>query len=219
DEAGGDGGGPADGSADVDDLTVERGDHVDPTTDRRVELFGRLGLNISVIATVCVLLGVVLRGIAAQRAPWGNMYEFTISAVAVIALAHLVMGFRFGMRWIGLPVTLVLSLSLGLAITVLHVDVAPLVPALDSVWFIIHIAAATIAGAAFNIGAAASILYLIRARMERKGRVTGYFARMPDAAQVDAIAYRLHAFAFPLWTFAVAAGAVWAQYAWGRFWG
>ena len=189
------------------------------TRDRRVELFGRLGLNIAVIATACSLLGVVLRGVAAQRAPWGNMYEFTISAVTVIALAYLVMGFRFGMRWIGLPVTLVLSLALGLSVTVLHVDVAPLVPALNSVWFIIHIAAATVAGAAFNLGAAASVLYLIRARMERKGRVTGYFTRMPTAAKLDIIAYRLHAFAFPLWTFAVAAGAVWAQYAWGRFWG
>lgn len=215
---------PASGDSDEEPAS-QADDPADPpavdegTVDRRVELFGRLGLNVAVIATACAVLGVVLRGIAAQRAPWGNMYEFTISAVAMIAIAYLVMGFRFRMRWIGLPVTLVLSLSLGVAVTVLHVGVAPLVPALNSVWFIIHIAAATIAGAAFNLGAAASILYLIRARMERKGKVTGYFARMPSAARLDVVAYRLHAFAFPLWTFAVAAGAVWAQYAWGRFWG
>lgn len=186
--------------------------------ERRIEMAGRLGLNISLIATACVVAGVVLRGIAAQRFPWGNMYEFTISAVAFIAIATVVMGYKFSMRWLGLPVALILSLTLGLAYTALYVDVAPLVPALTSPWFVIHIAGATIAGAAFNLGALASILYLIRSRMERKEKVSGYFTRMPSAEKLDAIAYRLHAFSFPLWTFAVAAGAVWAQSAWGRFW-
>src|SRR5690606_22339936 len=59
--------------------------------ERRIEMAGRLGLNISVIATLSLVLGVVLRGIAAGRAPWGNMYEYTISAVAIIAIAHVVM--------------------------------------------------------------------------------------------------------------------------------
>ncbi len=187
--------------------------------ERRIEMAGRLGLNISVIATMSVVLGVVLRGIAAGRAPWGNMYEYTISAVAVIAIAHVVMAYVFKMRWQGLPVSLILSLSLGLAYTALYVDVAPLVPALTSPWFVIHIAGATVAGAAFNVGAVASILYLIRSNMERREKVSGYFTRMPSAEKLDAISYRIHAFAFPLWTFAVAAGAVWAQAAWGRFWG
>lgn len=187
--------------------------------ERRIEMAGRLGLNISLIATFCVVLGVVLRGIAAGRAPWGNMYEYTIAAVAIIALGHVVMAYAFKMRWQGLPVALILSLSLGLAYTALYVDVAPLVPALTSPWFIIHIAGATVAGAAFNVGAVASILYLIRSSMERREKVSGYFTRMPSAEKLDAISYRIHAFAFPLWTFAVAAGAVWAQAAWGRFWG
>lgn len=42
---------------------------------------------------------------------------------------------------------------------------------------------------------------------------------LPTAASLDAMAYRVIAFAFPVWTFAVIAGAIWAQEAWGRYWG
>lgn len=43
--------------------------------------------------------------------------------------------------------------------------------------------------------------------------------RLPSAATLDTLAYRLIAFAFPIWTFAVIAGAIWAQEAWSRYWG
>jgi cytochrome c-type biogenesis protein CcsB len=42
---------------------------------------------------------------------------------------------------------------------------------------------------------------------------------LPPAAVLDRMAYRVIAFAFPIWTFAVIAGAIWAQEAWGRYWG
>jgi len=99
------------------------------------------------------------------------------------------------------------------------VAVSELMPALHSVWFVIHIIAAATSGAAFNIGAIAAILYLVRSRAEERGEVRGYLARIPSAETLDRVSYRFHAFAFPLWTFTIAAGAIWAQYAWGRFWG
>lgn len=190
----------------------------DPTRIR-VDLVGRLSIAATGISFVLNLIAVVLRGIAAGRAPWGNMYEFVSTAVLVIVGAYLVLAWRLNMRWLGLGINLIATLGLGAAVTVFYVDVAPLVPALHSAWFIIHIAAAVIAGAAFNLGGLASLLYLIRARAEERGKpITGYLARVPTAERLDLIAYRLNAFAFPLWTFTIAAGSVWAQYAWGRFW-
>lgn len=187
--------------------------------DRRIELFGRMGVAIALIAALANVVGVILRGVAADRAPWGNMYEFTITAMAFIAIAFLVLAMRWQMRWLGLPVALLLAVGNGVAVTVLYVDVAPLVPALHSIWFIIHIVAAAISGAAFNIGGLASILYLIRQRLERTEKVTGYLTKLPHSSKLDVLSYRMLAFGFPLWTFTVAAGAVWAEYAWGRFWG
>ena len=42
---------------------------------------------------------------------------------------------------------------------------------------------------------------------------------LPAAAVLDRLAYRTIAFGFPIWTFAVIAGAIWAEQAWGRYWG
>ncbi|WP_300083954.1 c-type cytochrome biogenesis protein CcsB [Propioniciclava sp.] len=186
---------------------------------RRVDQFGRMGIALTMIGALTHLMGVVLRGVAAERFPWGNMYEFVTSTLLFAVAIHLVLVLRCRMRWLGLPMTLLLSVGQGLAVTVFYVAVAPLVPALHSVWFVIHIVAAAISGAAFNLGAIASIVYLIRDRAERKDRVRGYVAKLPSLKALDKFAYWTHAFAFPLWTFTVAAGAVWADYAWGRFWG
>lgn len=185
----------------------------------RVSLFGRVGVALTVVGAGSHIAGVVLRGLAAGRWPWGNMYEFITSSLAFAVVFYLVLVWRRGWSWLGLPVTLLLSVGQGLAVTVFYVAIAPLVPALHSVWFIIHIVAAAIAGAAFNVGAIAAILYLIRDRAERKGAVGGYLARLPKAAALDDFSFRVHRFAFPLWTFTILAGAVWADYAWGRFWG
>lgn len=188
-----------------------------------VELYGRLGVAATAIAAALTVFGVVTRGIAAGRPPWGNMYEFVTSSIALVVLLYLVLVWRLGVRWMGIAVTLLSALMLGLAVTVFYVDVAPLVPALHSVWFIIHIVAAVVAAAGFNIAGLASVLYLVRSAAEdraiKQGKdLTGYLARLPELKRLDTIAHRVHAFAFPIWTFVIVAGSIWAQYAWGRFW-
>jgi ABC-type transport system involved in cytochrome c biogenesis permease subunit len=113
---------------------------------QRVEQFGRIGVALTVIGFLLSVSGVVLRGLAAGRPPWGNMFEFTITAMVLVVGVYLVMVWRSGVRWLGLPVTLLAAVGNGLAITVFYVAVAPLVPALHSVWFVIHIVAAATSG-------------------------------------------------------------------------
>jgi cytochrome c-type biogenesis protein CcsB len=191
----------------------------DLAASRRVEQFGRIGVALTVIGFLLSVVGVLARALAAQRAPWGNMFEFTITALVFVVGVYLILVWRAGLRWLGLPVTMLAAVGNGLAVTVFYVAVAPLVPALHSVWFLIHIVAAAISGAAFNVGGLMSILYLIKKRAEERGTVRGYLRRVPDSRKIDLIAYRFNAFAFPLWTFTVVAGAIWAEYAWGRYWG
>jgi cytochrome c-type biogenesis protein CcsB len=190
-----------------------------PASSRRVEQLGRMGVALTVIGFLLSVAGVVMRALAADRAPWGNMFEFTITAMVFVVGVYLILVWRAGLRWLGLPVTLLAAVGNGLAVTVFYVAVAPLVPALHSVWFLIHIVAAAISGAAFNVGGVMSICYLIKKRAEERGTVRGYLERLPDSRKIDLIAYRFLAFAFPLWTFTVVAGAIWAEYAWGRYWG
>ena len=198
-------------------LAAEPGN--DSAASGRVEQFGRIGVALTIVGFLLSVVGVVTRALAAHRAPWGNMFEFTITAMVLFVGVYLILVWRAGVRWLGLPVTLLAAVGNGLAVTVFYVAVAPLVPALHSVWFLIHIVAAAISGAAFNVGGVMSILYLIKKRAEERGTVRGYLGRLPDSRRIDLIAYRFLAFAFPLWTFTVAAGAIWAQYAWGRYWG
>ncbi len=198
---------------------VEGQDQPDLAASRRVEQFGRMGVALTIIGFLLSVAGVITRALAADRAPWGNMFEFTITAMVFIVGVYLIMVWRAGVRWLGLPVTLLAAIGNGLAVTVFYVAVAPLVPALHSVWFLIHIVAAAISGAAFNVGGVMSILYLIKKRAEDRNAVHGYLERLPSSRKIDLIAYRFLAFAFPLWTFTVVAGAIWAEYAWGRYWG
>src|SRR4051812_14341267 len=169
-----------------------------PAGRQAVDSFNRMGVSLTVLGFLLSVAGVVFRGLAAGRAPWGNMFEFTISAMVFVVAVYLVMVWRAGVRWLGLPVTLLAAVGNGLAITVFYVAVAPLVPALHSVWFLIHIVAAAISGAAFNVGALLSILYLIKKRAEDRAEVRGYLALLPTTRRMDLLAYRFHAFAFPL---------------------
>jgi cytochrome c-type biogenesis protein CcsB len=201
---------------------------VAPPTDDEVERsdrYGRIGLSLTVLGVLVHAVGVISRGFAAERVPWGSMYEFSITGSLAVAVAYLVLVRRYNVRWLGLLVTGFLVMVLGLAVIVLYRPVAPLVPALHSYWLVIHVSAAATAGGAYTVGALASVLYLLRSRLELRAVEhpelprRGFLWRTPSAEAIDRVAYRVHAFAFPLWTFAVMAGAIWAQYAWGRFWG
>jgi cytochrome c-type biogenesis protein CcsB len=199
-----------------------------PATDDEVERsdrFGRIGLSLTVLGMLIQAAGVACRGLAAQRVPWGSMYEFAITGSLAVAVAYVFLVKRYRVRWLGLFVTGFLVTVLGIAVMVLYRPVGPLVPALHSYWLAIHVSAAAIAGGAYTLGALASVLYLMRSRLEVRAAGhpelprRGFLWRAPSAESIDRVAYRVHAFAFPLWTFAVMAGAIWAQYAWGRFWG
>jgi len=184
---------------------------------RRADLFGRLGFNLLAITGVVLLAGVVLRGAAAGRVPWSNMYEFATAGSAGIMCLFLVVRKRLKLTWLGFPLICFILVVLMLADLLLYTPVSGLIPALKSYWLAIHVTAAVTATAIFSLGAVITVAQLVKARAERRG--SSALAKLPSSVKMEAVAYRLHAFAFPVWTFAMIAGAVWAQHAWGRFWG
>ncbi len=181
-----------------------------------------IGMSLTWLAFFLLLAGVVLRGVWAGRAPWGNMYEFSISAALGVLGVFLIMSIKRDLRWLGLFVVIPTLLWLGLAVTVLYTEAAQLVPALKSYWLVIHVAAAIICFGAFTMAGATAGLALARGRAERRQgttEVTGWTSRMPTSDRLEVLTNRVVAFSFPLWTFAVVAGAIWAENAWGRYWG
>jgi len=193
-------------------------------------------------------LSVVARGVAAGRVPWGNMYEYSsLLALLVVAGYLFVVEGVFKVRVLGGFVLAFSVLTMAIAVMFLYVGPGPLVPALNSYWIKIHVVAAITGSSLFALGCIVTILYLAKDRRERRSAavapimggsvdlddapphfeagadepVGGVTRRgiLPPAAVLDRVAYRTIAFAFPIWTFAVIAGAIWAEQAWGRYWG
>lgn len=186
---------------------------------RRAELFGRLGYLLTCLAVAIQLVGLVARGMAADpnRVPWGNMYEFTLAGTWVVAFLYVVLYRRFKLAWMA-PIVLAFVLTvLMVAVIWLYAPVAPLTEALSSYWLVIHVVSAIIATGAFTLGGITSALYLVKSR--RLAKTTGYVGRLPDPEVLDRVSYRMHAFGFPVWTFAVLiTGPIWAHQAWSSYW-
>ncbi len=185
----------------------------------RIEMFGRLGLLLTIIAVAAHFVGLVGRGMAADpnRVPWGNMYEFTITGSFVVAAGYLLLRKRYGLSWMGPIVTAIVLVLLMVAVLWLYDPVAPLTEALLSYWLVIHVVSAILATGAFSLGGIVSAVYLIKAR--RPDTTTGLLSRVPALPVLDRVAYRIHAFGFPVWTFAVLiSGPIWAHQAWSSYW-
>ena len=185
----------------------------------KTERVGRLGSAFMLIATLLLLAGVIFRGISANRVPWGNMYEFSITGALSFSLAYLFALVKFKMRWLALPASIAMLITLGTAVTLLYRPSAPLVPALKSTWLVIHVSAAIISGGVFLLANFIAGTYLILDRYEQKGARPIWMQKLPSLESLDNFSYRLIALVFPLWTFSVIAGAIWAEAAWGRYWG
>jgi len=181
---------------------------------KRTEKIARIATAMMILGFLLLVAGVISRGISAGRVPWGNMYEFlAFSGAYLFALR------KYDLRWLGLLVSIAVLLTLGTAVAVLYRPSAPLVPALKSTWLVIHVSAAIISGGVFLLANVIAAAYLYLDSMEAKGERTAWAKRLPSLEVLDQLSYRLVAFVFPLWTFAVIAGAIWAESAWGRYWG
>ncbi|MGY1712952.1 c-type cytochrome biogenesis protein CcsB [Geodermatophilus sp. SYSU D01106] len=188
-----------------------------------VRRWGRVAMLLATVGALTHAGVLVTRGMATDRLPWGNMYEFATAVVLVAVVAFLVLALRSpGLRHLGLFVLAPVVVSMVAIGLFLYVEGGPLVAALRSSWLAVHVSTAILGFGVFFVSGIASVLYLVRSRYEARGgdpSSSRLVARMPSAATLDRVAHRTAVFGFPIWTFAVIAGAIWAESAWGRFWG
>jgi cytochrome c-type biogenesis protein CcsB len=183
------------------------------------ERCGRIGVALTVLGAALHLAMLLLRGVAAGRPPWGNMYEFVAAVCFFGVAAWLVVLYRRPeLRPLGTFLLLPVIALMFLGVTVLYTETAPIMPQLRSYWLAIHVTAATLSSGILLFAGVASALYPFRAAHESRGRFA-WADRLPGADVLDRVAYRATALAFPIWTFAVITGAIWAEAAWSRYWG
>ncbi|MGX7677625.1 c-type cytochrome biogenesis protein CcsB [Jatrophihabitans sp. DSM 45814] len=192
--------------------------------------WGQAAIGLTLLGLAFHIACVLIRGIAVDRVPWGNMYEFTLVVGLIATIAWLATLTRMPqMRYLGLFVMLPVLLVMFLAGT-LYTKASKLVPALQSYWLAIHVSSIAVAEGILLTSAAITTMYLLRARYERTAaaieaglpgpkRFADLGANFPPAMSLDKAAYRTVAFAFPIYTAGVIFGAIWAEAAWGRYWG
>ena len=187
---------------------------------RRSNRFERAAFALTILGWALHVVGTVLRGIAAHRVPWANMFEFSLTASAIIVGVFIAVQAWQNLLFLGAYITGFSLIVLGFGTVGFYVSVVPLPPALQSYWLVIHVFVATLGTAFFAIGAGLSLVQLIQARREAK-QLSGlkFLDTMPDAEKLENLAYRVIVVGFVFWTFTLMAGAIWAAHAWGRYWG
>jgi len=184
----------------------------------------RVAFVLTTLGFAFQLVGDILRGVAAGRVPWANMWEFSMTGTLIIVGVFLLVNIKYDLRFLGAFVTGLVLVLLGIAAVKYYVAVVPLPPALQSYWLVIHVMVAIIGTAFFAIGFALSFVQLLQYRRERqveegKPQQLRFLQTMPSSATLENLAYRTNIVAFILWTFTLIAGAIWAEKAWGRYWG
>ncbi|NRQ31438.1 cytochrome c biogenesis protein CcsA [Nonomuraea sp. NN258] len=179
----------------------------EPAWTRKVAL---VALALGWLGWAANLAAVITRGLAVDRWPWGNMYEFVVAICFAAVSAFLGTHLRQNVRFLGPFVMLAAALGLGFAVKVLYTTAGPVVPALNSYWVAIHVSAAIVSSGLFVLAGVSGILYLVRG---------DGLSRLPSREDLERVAHQAIVISFPIWTFAVIAGALWADRAWGRYWG
>ncbi len=204
--------------------TLKRADPDAPQVQAKRSPVLRVAVALTVLGFLLHLTATVTRGVAAERVPWANMYEFAMTGTLLIVATFLVVLTRVDLRFLGTFIVGLVLVMLGLTATNFYVEIVPLPPALQSAWLVIHVFVASTGTALFALGFALSVLQLIQHRRETGGSDLSklklkFIATLPSSARLENLAYRANIVAFILWTFTLIAGAIWAERAWGRYWG
>jgi cytochrome c-type biogenesis protein CcsB len=195
------------------------------------------------------LSSVMTRGLAAGRVPWGNMYEYVSVLGLLLVAAYLVVerrwrtesagGFVLGVAVAGMGAATLIYVPPGPLVPALnsywlriHVVMAVLGSALFTLGAVfsalylwqarrerLGVRVAASRPALVGVGAGGQAEDYVPAEEPEADGATARRGRLPPAATLDRIAYRTIVFAFPIWTLAVIFGAIWAEQAWGRYWG
>jgi cytochrome c-type biogenesis protein CcsB len=185
----------------------------------------RAAFGLTCLGLCCHVFAILTRGLAEHRVPWGNMYEFIAAITCMAVLVLVAASVRYRAYYMGLFVLLPVVLALGIDLTLIYTPAGSLVPALQSYWIAIHVTAMIVATGLFIFGAVVTTLYLVADRSQRRVAAgqpswsAGILQHLPKPAILDRLSYRSVLFGFPVWTFGVMAGAIWADHAWGRYWG
>ena len=203
------------------DLANRSDDQRDATKSSRSV---KIGFSLTVLGFLLHATATVLRGIAAERVPWANMYEFALTGTLAGIFIFIIVQFFVDLRFLGTLMTGIAVLFLMVAKVNYFVPVVPLQDALNSYWLVIHILVAVLAVGLYTLAFGLAILQLMQSRRERLKKESGaevmkMLRGFPTSERLENLSYRMTVIGFVFWTFTLIAGSIWAEASWGRYWG
>lgn len=185
------------------------------------EWLGQTATLLAMISTFAIFMMLIFRTKESGHAPFSNLYESMSFFVWVMSVAYLIMEFKYKIKVAGAFVMGIAFIAM-LATSMLPYrfqDIEPLNPALQSIWFELHVFSAFIGYAGFGLAFGLALMYLIKARFEDRKASNFLIDRFPSSVFLDELSYKSVAWGFIFFTMgALILGAVWANKAWGTYW-
>jgi len=190
----------------------------------RKDVLAKLATWTAFIGVIGNTVGIILRWVESYQlgighAPLSNLYESLIFFSWTIVVVYLIIERKHKSRIIGAFTTPLAFLAMAYASMSPNISnqIQPLLPALKSNWLIAHVIACFIGYASFAIAFGISWMYLFKQRdTAGKSRLLAHF---PQHNILDELTHQLVMFGFLFLTTGIITGAVWANSAWGRYWG
>ena len=187
------------------------------------DLPGKLAIGTAGAAAAGNLAGIILRWVESYQmgyghAPLSNLYESLVFFALCIAGLSLFVELRYKLRIIGVVAIPIAFLAMAYAsLPKVDSSIEPLIPALQSNWLIAHVITCFIGYAGFAVAFGISILYFIKASAPPGDG--GLSNKIPQTEMLDELTHQMVMFGFLFLSAGIITGAVWANQAWGRYWG
>jgi len=163
-------------------------------------------------------LALLTRYVEAGYTPVTNLHEslsfFAWMIIGILLIANL----KYKIKVLGAFLTSI-ALILMLFAFALPKEILPLAPVLRSFWHPFHVTFAFLGNAIFTLAFCCGVIYLIQEHQLKSKKMGAIAKRLPSLKVLDDLNYQALTFGFPLLTLGIITGAVWAEYAWGRYWG
>ena len=187
-------------------------------------LVGRLATWMAIIGAICNFTGIIMRWVESYslgiaHAPLSNLYESMVFFSLTITIVYLVIERKYKNRIIGAFTTPIAFLAMAYASLSPNINdrIQPILPALKSNWLIAHVMTCFVGYSAFAIAFCISFMYLFKQR-DAEGK-SNLLARFPNIRILEELNHQMIMFGFLFLTIGIITGSVWANSAWGRYWG
>jgi len=181
------------------------------------EPLSKLALTIVSLGFVSHTLALITRYAEAGHTPVTNLYESLSFFAWMIMGVLLIVNLKYKVKILGAFVTPIALILMLFAFT-LPREILPLAPVLRSFWHPLHVVFAFLGNAIFALAFCCGVMYLIQEKQLKSKKLGAITKRLPPLKVLDDLNYQSLKFGFPLLTLGIITGAVWANYAWGRYW-